>query len=79
MQSGMMLIIDIGNQPEADYYQDAQHNERERVHDHAVSVVVLLIVAFESSEANMKPGSRWFRSRDETAFLSLALGKLTTR
>jgi hypothetical protein len=46
----MMLIVDISHQPGTNYYQDDYHNERERVRDHAVSVVVLSTVAFEFSE-----------------------------
>jgi hypothetical protein len=54
MKPSMILIDDIGHQPDAHYYQDDDYNERERVHDHAVSVVVLSTVAFEFSDAQQK-------------------------
>jgi hypothetical protein len=50
----MMLINDICHQPDANYYQDDYHNEREPVHHHAMSVVVLSTVAFEFSDAQQK-------------------------
>jgi hypothetical protein len=46
----MMLIMNIGRQPDANEYQNEQHGEREPVHDHALSVIVFSIGDFKFSE-----------------------------
>jgi hypothetical protein len=50
MQQSMILIVDVSDQPDANYYQNNYHNERESVQDHAMSVVVLPTVVFEFRE-----------------------------
>jgi hypothetical protein len=51
VQQNMILIGDAGDLPDANYDQNNYHNERERVQDHTISVVVLSTVAFEFREA----------------------------
>jgi hypothetical protein len=46
-----MLIVDINCQPDPDYGQCEQDNEREHIQEHAALVIVLSIIAFEFSEA----------------------------
>jgi hypothetical protein len=48
---GMMLIIDISRQPNANYYQREQHDERKHIYNHAALIGFLSIVLFEFSEA----------------------------